>query len=231
MESKENEKEKLIGVTFNDKQLLIQAFTHRSFINENRGTALKHNERLEFLGDAVLELVTTEFLFNKYPNKPEGDLTAIRAALVNTITLADVGRELNFNSELLLSKGEAKDTGRARQAILANTFEAVVGAIHIDQGYDVAKAFIAKNLLIRTDNIFSEGLWIDAKSSFQENAQESMGNTPVYKTLSEEGPDHDKKFTVGVFVGAEQIAKGTGRSKQDAEQEAARAGLMAKGWL
>lgn len=231
MELSPSSKERLIGVTFNDKQLLTQAFTHRSYINENRGTALKHNERLEFLGDAVLELVTTEYLFNKYPKKPEGDLTAIRAALVNTVMLAEVGKELDFNSELLLSKGEAKDEGRARQAILANTFEAVVGAIHIDQGYEVAKAFIAKNLLVKTDNIVNESLWVDAKSSFQERAQEETGDTPVYKTLIEEGPDHDKEFTVAVFIGDKQIAKGTGRSKQEAEQEAARAGLKAKGWL
>jgi len=224
-------KEKLIGVTFNDKNLLVQAFTHRSYINENRNLKLSHNERLEFLGDAVLELVTTEFLYAKYPLKTEGDLTAIRAALVNTVTLAEVGTELKFNSELLLSKGEAKDTGRARQAILANTFEAITGAIYLDQGYDVARAFIANALLPRTDIIVSEGLWVDAKSKFQEKAQEHMSQTPSYDTVSEEGPDHDKQFLVGVFVGGEKIATGTGKSKQDAEQAAAREGLKIKGWL
>lgn len=224
-------RERLIGVTFNNKELLTQAFTHRSYINENRGTKMDHNERLEFLGDAVLELITTEYLFNKFPKKPEGDLTAIRAALVNTITLSEVGKELDFNSELLLSKGEAKDVGRARQAILANAFEAIVGAIYLDQGYEVAKAFIARNLLIKTDTIVKEGLWVDGKSKFQEKAQEEMGFTPVYKTLGEDGPDHDKKFTVAVFVGEEKIAKGVGRSKQEAEQEAARNGLRKKGWL
>lgn len=224
-------KEKLIGVTFNDKQLLTQAFTHRSYINENRGMNLAHNERLEFLGDAVLELVTTEFLYQKFPSKTEGDLTAIRAALVNTITLSEVGMELRFNDELLLSKGEAKDMGRARQAILANTFEAIVGAIYLDQGYDVACAFIAKNLLPRTEVIVAEGLWVDAKSKFQEKAQEHLSQTPSYETVAEEGPDHDKQFMVGVFVGNEKVATGTGKSKQDAEQAAARAALKKKGWL
>lgn len=224
-------KEKLIGVTFNDKQLLVQAFTHRSYINENRSLKLSHNERLEFLGDAVLELVTTEFLYQKYPTKTEGDLTAIRAALVNTVTLAEVGTELRFNDELLLSRGEAKDMGRARQAILANTFEAIVGALYLDQGYDVARAFIAKNLLPRTEVIVAEGLWVDAKSKFQEKAQEHMSQTPSYDTVAEEGPDHDKQFMVGVFVGNEKIATGTGKSKQDAEQAAARAALKKKGWL
>lgn len=224
-------KEKLIGVTFNDKQLLVQAFTHRSYINENRSLKLSHNERLEFLGDAVLELVTTEFLYQKYPAKTEGDLTAIRAALVNTVTLAEVGTELRFNDELLLSKGEAKDMGRARQAILANTFEAIVGALYLDQGYDVARAFIAKTLLPRTEVIVAEGLWVDAKSKFQEKAQEHMSQTPSYDTVAEEGPDHDKQFMVGVFVGSEKIATGVGKSKQDAEQAAARAALKKKGWL
>lgn len=224
-------KEQLIGVAFNDKQLLTQAFTHRSYINENRSLKLQHNERLEFLGDAVLELVTTEFLYDKYPKKPEGDLTAIRAALVNTITLSEVGRELEFEKELLLSRGEAKDVGRARQAILANTFEAVVGAIYLDQGYDVARAFIAKHLLPRTDTIVAEGMWVDAKSRFQEQAQEHAGQTPTYETIAAEGPDHDKKFTVVVFIGDEKVAKGVGRSKQEAEQAAARAGLKKKEWM
>jgi ribonuclease-3 len=224
-------REKLIGVTFNNKQLLMQAFTHRSYINENRSLKLSHNERLEFLGDAVLELVTTEYLYATYPFKTEGDLTAIRAALVNTVTLAEVGTELKFNSELLLSKGESKDTGRARQAILANTFEAIVGAIYLDQGYDVVRAFIANALLIRTDNIVSEGLWVDAKSKFQEKAQEHMSQTPSYETIAEEGPDHDKQFKIGLYVGTEKIASGVGKSKQDAEQAAAREGLKKKGWL
>ena len=224
-------KERLIGVKFNDKNLLIQAFTHRSYINENRVTKLKHNERLEFLGDAVLELVTTEFLYDKFPNRNEGELTAIRAALVNTITISEVSSELGFNNELLLSKGEAKDTGRARQAILANTFEAVIGAIYLDQGYEAAKVFISKNLLPRTEKIIEDSLWVDAKSKFQEKAQEHTGTTPSYKTIEETGPDHDKQFRVGVFIGGEQIATGVGKSKQDAEQQAARNGLKIKKWL
>lgn len=226
-----SDKERLVGVSFNDKQLLTQAFTHRSYINENRGTKMQHNERLEFLGDAVLELATTEFLYERFPNRNEGELTAIRAALVNTITLSEVASELNFNSELLLSKGERKDTGRARQAILANTFEAVIGAIYLDQGFESARAFIAKNLLPRTERIVEEGLWVDAKSKFQEKAQEHMGATPVYQTLNEAGPDHDKQFTVGLFVQDKKIASGTGKSKQDAEQAAAREALKLQKWL
>jgi ribonuclease-3 len=224
-------KERLIGVKFNDKNLLIQAFTHRSYINENRNSKMKHNERLEFLGDAVLELVSTEFLYEKFPDRNEGELTAIRAALVNTITLYEVSSELGFNKELLLSKGEAKDTGRARQAILANTFESVVGAIYLDQGYEASKVFISKNLLPRTKRIIEESLWVDAKSKFQEKAQEYTGTTPSYKTIEETGPDHDKQFQVGVFIGGEQISSGLGKSKQDAEQEAARNGLKIKKWI
>jgi ribonuclease-3 len=226
-----NNKERLIGLKFNNKNLLIQAFTHRSYINENRNSKMKHNERLEFLGDAVLELVSTEFLYEKFPDRNEGELTAIRAALVNTITLSEVSGELDFNKELLLSKGEAKDTGRARQAILANTFEAVVGAIYLDQGYEAAKIFISKNLLPRTTRIINESLWVDAKSKFQEKSQEHTGATPSYKTLEETGPDHDKQFRVGVFISGEQIASGVGKSKQDAEQEAARNGLKIKKWI
>jgi ribonuclease-3 len=229
MESKN--KERLVGVKFEDKNLLIQAFTHRSYINENRDTKLKHNERLEFLGDAVLELVTTEFLYEKFPNRNEGELTAIRAALVNTITISEVSSELGFNAELLLSKGEAKDLGRARQAILANTFEAVIGAVYLDQGYEAAKIFISKNLLPRTEGIIENSLWVDAKSKFQEKAQEFSGSTPMYRTLEETGPDHDKQFKVGVFIGETQVATGEGRSKQDAEQESARNGLKVKKWL
>lgn len=225
------EKEKKVGVTFNDKHLLVQAFTHRSYINENRHEKRSHNERLEFLGDAVLELVSTIFLYEKYPNRHEGELTAIRAALVNTITISAVARELGFNEELLLSKGESRDEGRARQAILANTFEAVIGAIYLDQGYEAATEFIRRVLLPQTDAIVKDSLWVDAKSLFQEKAQEMHSHTPVYKTLSEEGPDHDKHFTIGVFIGEEKIATGEGKSKQDAEQKAARKGLEKKGWL
>ena len=222
--------EEILGFKFKDKGLLKLAFTHRSYLNENRGKVFEHNERLEFLGDAVLELVTTEFLFAKYPKKPEGDLTAFRSALVNAITLSDLASKLGMNDFLLLSKGESKDTGRARQYILANTFEAVVGAIYLDGGYDVAKKFIADNLFPLTDEIVQTKSWLDAKSHFQEKAQEVVSITPVYKTLEEVGPDHDKKFIVGVFLGDEKGAEGEGKSKQDAEQVAAKNGLEVKGW-
>jgi ribonuclease-3 len=222
--------ENKIGLKFNDEGLLKQAFTHRSYLNENKNTGLEHNERLEFLGDAVLELVVTDYLFAKYPKKPEGELTALRSALVNSVMLATLGTELDFNTYLLLSRGEAKDTGRARQYILANTFEAVVGAIYLDSGYDGAKDFITRTLLPKTNEIEEKRLWVDAKSYFQEKAQERVGITPAYKTLKEYGPDHDKEFTVGLFLGDTLIAEGKGKSKQEAEQDAARNGLEVKKW-
>lgn len=219
-----------IGVAFKDVTLLREAFTHRSYLNEHRGTNLKHNERLEFLGDAVLELVMTEYLFGKYPDEPEGKLTAYRSALVNTNSIADAATRWGMNEYLLLSRGEAKDVGRARQYILANTFEAVIGAIFLDQGYEVAKGFIGKSLFNQLENIVGNRLWQDAKSRFQEEAQERTGITPNYVVVKESGPDHDKRFTVGVYIGSELVAKGEGASKQDAEQLAAEAGLEKKGW-
>lgn len=219
-----------IGVTFHDLSLLREAFTHRSYLNEHRGTGLKHNERLEFLGDAVLELVMTEYLFAKYPDEAEGRLTAYRSALVNTNTISEAASDWGMNDYLLLSRGETKDVGRARQYILANTFEAVIGAIFLDQGYDKVKEFIATSLFDRLDNIIGQRLWQDAKSRFQEEAQERTGITPNYVVLKEHGPDHDKKFDVGVYVGSELIAQGVGQSKQDAEQKAAEEGLLKKGW-
>ncbi|MFM2357439.1 MAG: hypothetical protein RJA61_176 [Candidatus Parcubacteria bacterium] len=224
------EVEKILGVTFNDKALLKQAFVHRSFINENKGIGLEHNERLEFLGDAVLELVITHHLYDAYPDKTEGDMTSYRSALVNADTCAEVAEKLKFNDFLLLSRGEAKDTGRARAYILANTLESVIGAIYLDQGYEATKKFIDTHITPLTEEIVKKGLWIDAKSKFQERAQEITGLTPSYKTLKEVGPDHDKKFSIGVFLGAEQVAVGEGRSKQDAEQEAAKKGLETKEW-
>jgi ribonuclease-3 len=223
--------EKQINVQFSDKNLLKQAFTHRSYINENKHTTQDHNERLEFLGDAVLELATTSFLFKKYPKRQEGELTSFRAALVNTNTLSEVAAKLGFNDFLLLSKGESKDTGRARQYILADTFEAMIGAIYIDQGYEVAFAFIEAHLLTLTEDIVSTGSWIDAKSFFQEKSQEILSVTPLYETIQEEGPDHNKYFTVAVKIKEETIATGKGKSKQEAEQEAARIALEKKGWL
>jgi len=219
-----------IGVKFNNIDFLQQAFTHRSYINENPGVKTGHNERLEFLGDAVLELVVTDFLYEKYPDKPEGELTAFRAALVNTISISKAATELGANDYLLLSKGEAKDTGKARQYILANTFEAIIGAVYVDQGYDSAQKFIENSLFHYIDEVIENRLWQDAKSYFQEQAQEHVSITPSYQVLEEVGPDHDKQFTVGVFLKEEQIAKGQGRSKQDAEQAAAKAGLEVKGW-
>lgn len=222
--------EKKLGFSFKDKALLKQALTHRSYINEHPKSGLEHNERLEFLGDAVLELAATRYLYEKFSEKPEGELTSLRAALVNTRTISEAARSLGANDYLLLSRGEAKDTGRARQYILANTFEALIGALYLDQGYDVAKAFIGKTLFPRLEVIMSERLWRDSKSHFQEKAQEIEGVTPFYKVFEEVGPDHDKRFTTGVYLGEELISTGKGKSKQEAEQETAKNALEAKGW-
>ncbi len=222
--------EEKIKITFKDKNLLKQAFMHRSYLNEHKDLDVEHNERLEFLGDAVVEIAVTDFLYHKFVATAEGELTAYRAALVNANTMALVASSLEMNSFMYLSKGESKDVGRARQIILANAFEALVGAIYLDQGYEVARGFIVDNLLPITDRIVSEKLWQDAKSFFQEKAQEIIGITPNYRILNEIGPDHNKRFTVGLFLGDEQISTGEGRSKQEAEQEAARKGLEEKGW-
>lgn len=219
-----------MNISFNDPSLLERAFTHRSYLNEAGNEELLHNERLEFLGDAVLELVVTQYLFAEYPHRPEGELTAIRAALVNTQMIGQAGRENHLNDFLRLSKGEAKDTGRARLFILANTYEAVIGAIYLDQGFESAYTFVENTILDKAAEIVENNLWQDAKSLFQEQAQAKVGITPTYETLSENGPDHDKVFTVGVFLENEKVAEGAGKSKQDAEQEAAREGLEAKGW-
>lgn len=222
--------ENIIGIIFKDKDLLRQAFTHRSYLNEHRDSELIHNERLEFLGDAVLELIVTEYLYDKYPDHTEGDLTSYRAALVNAVTLSDAASKIGMNDYLLLSKGEAKDTGRARQIILANAIEALIGAIFLDQGYDIAKYFISRHIFNLVEKIVEDKTWLDAKSKFQEKAQECEGATPLYKTIKEEGPDHDKKFTVGVYLNKNKIAEGEGRSKQDAEQIAAQNALKVKCW-
>ncbi len=222
--------EERAGIVFKDKSLLKQAFTHRSYINENRDSKLEHNERLEFLGDAVLELVITDYLYKRLKDYNEGELTSLRAALVNADTCSMVAQTLGANNYLLLSKGEMKDTGRARQYILANTLEAIIGAIYIDQGYEAAKNFIITHIALLTENILKDGAWIDAKSLFQEKAQELVGPTPSYKTVRESGPDHDKHFVVAVYIGDEKYGEGEGKSKQDAEQEAARSALQSKGW-
>lgn len=220
-----------IGVSFKDELLLTQAFTHRSYINENPKTGLVHNERLEFLGDAVLELIVTEFLYEKYPHHNEGDLTAYRSALVNAVTLGEVASSLGVNDLMLLSKGEAKDAHRARSSILADAYEAIVGAIYLDQGYEVVKNFVTKTVLVKTDEIVRKGLHRDAKSLVQEKAQEKYGATPVYKVISEEGPDHDKLFSVAIYFADQQIAEGRGKSKQEAETSAAKEALLKKGWI
>ncbi|MDD5152415.1 MAG: ribonuclease III [Candidatus Pacebacteria bacterium] len=223
--------EEKIGVTFKDKSVLKEAFTHRSYINETRERNLSHNERLEFLGDAVVELSVTNFLYKKYKDATEGDLTSYRAALVNAVTLGGLAIEMGMEDYLLLSKGEAKDKGtKAREVILANAFEALVGAIYLDQGYDVADAFLVRHLLGKTEEIVKKELWRDAKSFFQEEAQDYVGITPQYRVLYDVGPDHDKQFVVGVYLDEELVGKGEGKSKQEAEQNAAAKALEAKGW-
>jgi ribonuclease-3 len=222
--------EESVGVMFKDEALLKQAFIHRSFINENPRSGLVHNERLEFLGDAVLELVVTDFLYRTYPNHSEGDLTAYRSALVNAVTLGEVADMLSFNDMMLLSKGEAKDVSRARSSILADAYEAVVGSMYLDQGYDVAKDFITRTVLIKTKEIIQKGLYRDAKSTVQEKAQELLSVTPSYKVIAEEGPDHDKRFTVGIYFGEQKVTEGEGKSKQEAETVAAKKALEEKGW-
>lgn len=224
--------EKKIDIKFKDKSLLMQACTHRSYLNEHKSVGLAHNERLEFLGDAVLELVVTNFLFEKFPERNEGDLTAYRSALVNTNSLSLVATKLGVNDFLLLSKGESKDTGRARSIILADSMEAIIGAIYLDQGYEKAREFISNTIfvIINIEEIIDNKLWLDPKSRFQEKAQEKTGITPSYRTLKETGPDHSKLFTLGVFLGDVQIASGTGMSKQEAEQKAAEKALEVKKW-
>lgn len=226
-----NKFEKQIGIVFKDKDLLKQAFIHRSYLNENTKIGLSHNERLEFLGDAVLELIVTDFLYNTYKDKAEGELTAYRSALVNAVIIGEVASELVIGEYLLLSKGEMRDIGKARTYILANTYEAVVGAIYKDQGYDSALKFITETLLLKLPEIVNKKLWRDAKSLVQEKSQEHLSVTPSYKVLNESGPDHDKNFTVGIFFGVDKVGEGKGHSKQEAEQSAARNALQKKNWL
>jgi ribonuclease-3 len=213
-----------LGVTFNNIELLITAFTHRSYVNEHRKTAKEHNERLEFLGDAVLELAVTEYLYNNFP-EPEGILTNWRSALVRTESISAAATRNEFEPLLRLSRGEKRGTDRARAQILANSYEAVVGALYLDQGYDAASKFIHESLLTTFDEILKTGSWMDPKSHLQELVQSKDGFTPVYKVLSEEGPDHDKIFTVGVFVNGELKGKGSGPSKQTGQVAAAEAAL------
>jgi ribonuclease-3 len=220
---------KTIGVKFKNPELLEQAVTHRSYLNENRAYKLDHNERLEFLGDAVLELIVTEYLYNNFKN-PEGELTSWRAALVNGEMLSGIAKEMGVEEFLLMSKGEGKDTGRARVYLLANAFEAITGAIYLDQGYDVVKKFILKNVVSKLDEILKDKSYMDPKSFFQEKAQEEEKITPSYRVIREWGPDHDKHFVMGVYLDAELVAEGEGNSKQEAQREAAKNGLKARKW-
>jgi len=221
---------KIIGVKFKDIDLLQQALTHRSYLNEHRDYKLDHNERLEFLGDAVLELVVTEYLYKNYKNS-EGELTSWRAALVNGENLAQISKKLGVEEFLLMSKGEARDTGRARLYLLANAMEAIIGSIYLDRGYKKAEEFILKNITSSLNEVLKNKSYMDPKSYFQEKAQDVEKITPIYKVLEEKGPDHDKHFIVGVYLDNELVAEGKGNSKQEAQREAAKNGLEARGWM
>lgn len=221
--------EQKIGIVFKNKNLLKEALTHRSYLNENPewsvGFSSPHNERLEFLGDAVLELATTEFLFNKFPKSNEGEMTSVRAALVNYQMLAEVAKETGLDEFILLSRGEAKDTGKAREVILANAFEAFLGAVYLDAGYVAVKNFIEASVIKHLDEIFEKKLYKDPKSLLQEIAQEKFKTTPTYSVLSEKGPDHAKIFKIGVYFNEKLMAEGEGLSKQEGEVEAAKEAL------
>ena len=229
MSDKLSELESKIGFVFRNKDLLLTALTHRSYLNENPNWRLDHNERLEFLGDAVLELVVTEYLYKNYPN-PEGEMTNWRAALVNAVILSKITGEFDLNDYILLSRGEAKDTGRARQYILANAIEALIGAMYLDQGYEPCEKFIGKFILKELPTIIEKRLYRDAKSLFQEMAQDKVGITPTYEVLKEWGPDHAQNLEVGVFLEKEKSGTGQGPSKQEAQQIAAEDALAKRGW-
>ncbi len=225
-----NKLEERIGTKFEDKELFLQSLTHRSYLNEHPDFKLDHNERLEFLGDAVLELVVTEHLYRNYPN-PEGELTNWRASLVNGVTLAEIGKELGIEDNLLMSKGESQDkNSKARMYILANAMEAIIGAIYLDQGFAAAKGFIDRFILSRFEEILEKKLYLDPKSSFQEKAQEKLGITPNYRVISSVGPDPAKTFTIGVYLGDDLVETGTGTSKQEAQTDAAKKALNKKKW-
>lgn len=218
-------------IKYKNIKLYEQAFVHRSYINENPRFALGHNERLEFLGDSVLELIVTKFLYYKYPDHSEGDLTAYRSALVNTISIGEAANRLGFNDYLKLSKGESKDLGKARMSILADTYEAFLGAMYLDIGYDECIKWVSKTLLISTDKIVKGGLFKDAKSLVQEKAQEKLQITPSYRVISEAGPDHDKLFIVGIYFNDKEVARGEGKSKQESEANAAKNALLVYKWI
>jgi ribonuclease III len=223
--------EKTVGTAFKNKDLLIQAVVHRSYLNEHPNFHLHHNERLEFLGDAVLEIIVTEYLFHHFPKTPEGDLTNWRASLVNAKMLSLIAIEIGLEKFLFLSKGESKDSNsKARQFILANSVEALIGAIYLDQGVKEAKKFVSRLIISKLDHILENKLYLDPKSKFQEKAQEQSGVTPHYKVLGETGPDHAKTFEVGLYLGETLVAKGKGTSKQEAQVEAAAKGIKKMDW-
>lgn len=222
--------EETIGLKFPDIDILTEAFVHKSYVNEHRGKGLRNNERLEFLGDAVLELAATDFLFKKFPRQQEGKLTSYRSALVKGKHLAEVSKELGLGQYLFLSHGEEKSGGRNKTYLLANVMEALIGAIYITHGYDAANKFIKEFILIKLEHIIDEGLYIDAKSRFQELAQDKKQITPHYELISESGPDHSKIFIMGVYLNSELIAEGQGQSKQKAESIAAENALNKLKW-
>ncbi|MBI5421456.1 MAG: ribonuclease III [Parcubacteria group bacterium] len=222
--------EKKLNIVFKNKDLLTEALTHRSYLNEHSSWRLPHNERLEFLGDAVLELVVTKFLFSKFPERPEGELTSLRAALVNTDALAEVAQGLELDRFILLSRGEMANAGKSKKNILADALEALIGGIYLDQQYEVAEVFIERHIISALESILTTQKYRDPKSVFQEQAQARVSITPVYQVVNEWGPDHDKRFLVGVYLKEELIATGEGASKQEAETNAARQGLVVKNW-
>lgn len=215
-----------LGFEYQNIEYLITAFTHRSYVNEHRKSVSEHNERLEFLGDAVLELAVTDYLYHNF-SEPEGILTSWRAALVNTESIGAAGEALGYEPLIRMSRGEKKGSPRARQRILANAFEALIGSIYLERGYGEAEKFVQKHIISKLEGIMESGSWRDPKSHLQEVSQRIDGETPVYKVLKEEGPDHDKTFTLGVFVGNKKMGEGIGPSKQVAQQQAARAALEA----
>lgn len=217
--------EKSISIVFKDRSLIETVFIHRSYLNEHRSLNLEHNERLEFLGDAVLELCATEFLFLTFPDKAEGEMTNWRSALVKGESLSTESKRLGINDLLKTSRGEAKNTGKARDLLLANALEALIGAIYIDQGYTVARKFVEDNILYKLPEILEQGSYYDPKSKFQEMAQETLGITPTYELISESGPDHSKTFVMGAFLGSEKVGEGSGASKQRSQSDAAKNAL------
>lgn len=230
MSDKIEELEEKLKLKFNNKDLLLQALCHRSYLNENQDFHLGHNERLEFLGDAVLELVVTEYLYLNYPEKSEGELTTWRASLVNTKVIGKAAKNIGLYDYILLSKGESRETGKSRVCILADTFEALVGAMYLDLGYDRSKIFIEEKLIKELPRIIELGLYRDPKSVLQEETQKDVGITPEYRVISENGPDHKKHFKVGVFIEDKIIGEGGGYSKKTAEEKAAKIALLKKGW-